>query len=73
MPVLKFIKILKTFHIVQWEIAISADDNTTTARWYYLNFLPFMRKHVHINFIDQNYLVMIIKNKVWRIAYAFMK
>ena len=73
MPVLKFFKILKTFHIVQWEIAFSADDNTTNAKWYYLNFLPFMRKHVHINFIDQNYLVLVIKNKLWRMAYAFIK
>lgn len=70
---LKFFKILKTFHIVQWEIAISTDDNTTNARWYYLNFLPFMRKHVHINFFDENYLVLIIRNKAWRMAYAFMK
>jgi hypothetical protein len=70
---LKFFKILKTFQIVQWEIAYSADDNRTNARWYYINFLPFMRKHVHVNFFDENYLVLIIRNRAWRMAHAFIK
>lgn len=71
--ILKFFKILKTFQIVQWEIAFSADDNTKNAKWYYLNFLSFTRKHVHINFFDENYLVLLIRNKGWRIVHAFMK
>lgn len=71
--ILKFFKILKTFQIVQWEIAFSADDNTKNAYWYWLNFFPLTRRHVHINFIDQNYLVLVIRNKAWRIAYAFIK
>jgi len=73
MPVLKFFKILKTFQIVHWEIAFSADDYTENARWYWLNFFPVTRKHVYINFDDKNYLVLVIRNKAWRIAYAFMK
>jgi hypothetical protein len=72
-PVLKFFKILKTFQIVHWEIAFSADDYTENARWYWLNFSPLTRKHVYINFVDKNYLVLVIRNKAWRIAYAFMK
>lgn len=73
MPVLKFFKILKSFQIVHWEIAFSADDFTENARWYWLNFFPITRKHVHINFDDKNYLVLVIRNKAWRVAYAFIK
>jgi hypothetical protein len=71
--ILKFFKILKTFQIVQWEIAFSADDNTKNAYWYWLNFFPLTRRHVHINFIDENYLVFVIRNKAWQIAYAYIK
>jgi hypothetical protein len=73
MPFIKFFKILKTFQIVHWEIAFSADDYTKNARWYWLNFLAVTRKHVYINFDDKNYLVLVIRNKAWRIAHAFMK
>lgn len=73
MPVLKFFKILKTFQTVHWEIAFSPDDYTENAYWYWLNFFPLTRKHIHINFIDKNYLVLIIRNKAWRMAYAFVK
>jgi len=71
--VFKFFKILKTFQIVHWKIAFSADDYTENAYAYWLNFSPLTRKHVHINFVDENYLVLVIKNKVWRMAYAFIK
>jgi hypothetical protein len=69
----RFFKILKTFQIVQWEIAFSADDNTDNAYWYWLNFLPSTRQHVHVNFFDESYLVLVIKNKAWRVAHAFIK
>jgi hypothetical protein len=69
----RFFKILKTFQIVQWEIAFSADDNTDNAYWYWLNFLPLTRGHVHVNFFDESYLVLVIKNKAWRVAHAFIK
>lgn len=72
-PVLKLFKIFKTFQIVHWEIAFSSSDNTRNAWLYWLNFFPLTRQHVHINFVDENYLVLVIKNKVWRMAYAFIK
>lgn len=73
MSFLKFFKILKTFQIVQLEIAYCAEDYTENAYRYWLNFFPLTREHVHINFIDKNYLVLIIRNKAWRMAYAFLK
>lgn len=73
MPILKFFKILKTFKMVQWKMVVSADDNTENARWYWLNFFPLTKQYVRINFTEENYLLLVIKNKVWRIAYAFLK
>ena len=73
MPVFKFFKILKTFQIVQWKIAVSADDHTKNAYWYWLNFFPLTRQHVLINFMDENYFVLVIRNRAWRMAYVFIK
>jgi hypothetical protein len=73
MSVSKIFKILKTFQIVQWEMAISEAEDTKNAYWYWLFFFPITRKHIRINFIDENYLILVIQNRVWRMAYAFIK
>jgi hypothetical protein len=69
----KVFKILKTFRIVRWEITFCADDLTLNAYYYWLGFFPLTRQHVHINFMDKNYLVLGIRNRIWRMAYAFIK
>jgi hypothetical protein len=71
--IFKFFKIFRTFQVVQWEVAFSADDYEKNAYWYWLNFFPLTRQHVHINFMDENYLILIIKNRIGRIVYAFIK
>ena len=71
--ILKFFKMINTFQIVQWEIAYCADDYTENAYQYWLNFFPLTAGHIRINFFDENYLVLIIRNKAWRMAYAFIK
>ncbi len=73
MPLSKVIRIMRTFRIVNLEVAISNGDYITNARLYFLNFLPNTRRHVHVNFEDENYLTLIIRNNAWRIVYAFMK
>lgn len=71
--IFRILKVLKTFRIVEWEIAYSTEDNVKNAYWYWLNFFPLTRQHVHINFIDENYLIVVIKNKIGRMLYAFIK
>lgn len=71
--IFKILKVLKTFRVVQWEVAYSADDYEKNAYWYWLNFFPLTRQHVHINFMDENYLVLVIKNRIGRVVYAFTK
>lgn len=73
MSVMKIFKVLKTFQIVQWEMAISEAEDTENAYWYWLFFFPITRKHIRINFIDGNYLILVIQNRLWRMAYAFIK
>jgi len=71
--IFRILKVFKTFRIVEWEIAYSTEDNVKNAYWYWLNFFPLTRQHVHINFIDENYLIVVIKNKIGRMLYAFIK
>ena len=72
-PLGKFLKILKTFEIVEWQVSFSKDDYAANARWYWLNYFPLTIKHVRVNFFDENYLVLVIRNVPWRIVYAFIK
>ena len=68
----RFLKIIRTFRIRKLKMAISSSDNTINAKLYPLNFLPLTRQHIYINFIDENYLLLAIKNQPFRIIYALM-
>jgi hypothetical protein len=69
----KMFRALKTFRIKKYEIAIDTGDNLLNVWLYPLNFYPTARKHLHINFFDENYLVFEIRNTPWRLIHAFMK
>jgi hypothetical protein len=69
----KFFNVLKTFRVIEWKVAISSSDTLENAWLYPLNFLPYSRQHVQINFTDENYLVLTVRNKPLRIIYALMK
>ena len=60
----KMLNILKSFQVTTLEVGISSSDYITNARWYFLNFLPRIREHVHVNFADENYLNLEIRNNV---------
>ena len=68
----RFFEIIRTFRISQLKIAIGGSDNVINAKLYPLNFLPLTRQYVYINFIDENYLLLTIKNQPFRIIYALM-
>jgi len=69
----KFFDLLKTFRVVKWQMAIDTGDSIKNAWLYPLNFFPHIGKHLYINFTDENYLVLKIRNAPWKLAYAFMK
>lgn len=69
----RIFKLLESFRISESRFALSSDDETWNARWYWLNFFPLTRKYLEINFAGKNFLLLVIKNKVWRVVYAFIR
>lgn len=70
---MKGIRVIKTFRVNEWQLAIDTGDHTRNAQLYPLNFLPYAFKHLHINFRDENYLVLKIRNRPWKILYALLR
>ncbi|MFI5187142.1 MAG: hypothetical protein ACHQF0_10480 [Chitinophagales bacterium] len=69
----KFLNLIKTFRVTKWQIAIDTGDCIKNAWLYPLNFYPSTRHHLLINFSDENYFLIVIRNAPWKLAYAFMK
>ena len=69
----KLIRVLKTFRVTEWQLAVDTGDHTVNAQWYPMNFLPYTYKNLQINFIDENYLVLKMRNRPWKIVFAFLR
>jgi hypothetical protein len=69
----KFFNVIKTFRVKKWQIVVDTGDVSQNAWLYALNFSPRIRQHLYINFTDENYLLLIIRNAPWKLAYAFLK
>lgn len=69
----RFLNIFLTFRVIEWQLAIDANENHNYLILYPFNFLPYLAKHVHINFQDETYLFLRIRNQPWRILYALIK
>ncbi|HEV8506892.1 MAG TPA: hypothetical protein VGQ53_15885 [Chitinophagaceae bacterium] len=63
----------RSFRITRWQIAIDSGDGMKNAWLYPLNFHPAFRNHLNVNFFDENYLFLEIRNAPWKIIYALMK
>ena len=68
-----FLNRLKSFRVIEWCIAIDTGDKIKNGWLYPLNFSPYTRQHLYINFMDENYLVLRIRNAPWMLAFAFLK
>ena len=69
----KLFKLLKTFRVTKWRIAIDTGDDVRNAWLYSLNFYPGIRRHFCVNFFDESYLLLEIRNAPWKMVYALMK
>lgn len=69
----KTIRLLKTFKVKRWNLAVCNEDYTKTALLYPLNFLRPFQNHLHINFNEENYLFIEITNRPWKILLAMMR
>lgn len=66
-------RLLGSFTVEQWQLALDTGDATLNARMYPLNWTPVTRGHVQVNFIDENYLFLRIRNQVWKLLWAYWK
>ena len=77
MPVNRTLKkiaaVLKTIHVTEWQLAIDSGSYILNAKLYPLNYLPHTAQHIHVNFTDENYLMVKIRNRPWKILYAFLR
>jgi hypothetical protein len=69
----KLLNLIKTFRVTKWRIAIDTGDDVRNAWLYSLNFYPGIGRHVSVNFFDENYLLLEIRNAPWKIIYALTK
>jgi len=72
-PLHKIIRVISSFRVKEWQVGIDTGDYTNNAKLYPLNFLPDTFRHVEVNFRDDNFLFIKIKNRPWRILYAFLR
>jgi hypothetical protein len=66
------IKVIRTFRVIEWQLAIDTGDYSSNAQIYPLNFAKRTFGHLNINFRDENFLVLKIYNRPWKILYAFL-
>lgn len=69
----KMLRVIKTFRVTEWKLAIDTGDNVRNAQLYPLNYFPHLFKHLAVNFRDENYLVLTIRNRPWKMIYAFLR
>ena len=69
----KMIRVLQTFRVTEWKLALDTGDYTRNAQLYPLNFIPYTHEHLHINFTGENYLLLKIRNRPWNILVAYFR
>lgn len=69
----KMIRVLKTFRVTEWKLALDTGDYTRNAQLYPLNFIPYAAEHVHINFTGETYLLLKTRNRPWNILVAYFR
>jgi hypothetical protein len=65
--------VVRSFKVTECRLAIDIGDNAANARLYFLNYVPLTRGHLFVNFNDENHLVLKVRNRPWRIFYAFFR
>lgn len=67
-------RMVQTFHVKEYEVAISPQDYCIAGKLYPLNYLPASRlQNVFINFYGANYFMVKVVSAPWRMMYAFIR
>jgi hypothetical protein len=68
----KLFNLTTTFRVTKWQIAMDTGDYARNAWLYPLNFYAATRHHLYINFLDENYFLLEIRNSPWKLIMAFI-
>ena len=63
--------LLCSFTVERWQLALDTGDAAWNARLYPLSWMPRLKGHVNINFIDENYLYLRVRNQGWKLVWAY--
>jgi hypothetical protein len=69
----KIYRVIKSFQVSEWKLALDSGNYVTNAQIYPLNFFPKVFKHLFINFNGENYLVLKVSNRAWKMLYNYLK
>jgi hypothetical protein len=73
LQICRLIRVLNSFRVTEWELAIDTGDYTCNAQLYPLNFIPYAFEHLQINFTGDNYLLLKIRNRPVNILVAYFR
>ena len=68
----KLLGVIKTCRVTEWRLSIDTGDYVRNAQLYPLNFLPYAFRHLEVNFTDENYLVLKLRSRPWKMMYAYL-
>ncbi len=73
-PLQLIIDILRSFRVRQFKLQIDTDDYVWNA-WLFtpVYLIPGLRRHISINFMGRNGLVLQIENQLWRLGLAALR
>lgn len=69
----KMIRVLRSFRVQEWKLAIDTGDYPLNAQLYPLNFADRFRNHLLVNFNEENFLYVRIRNSPWRVLWAYLR
>jgi len=68
----KIMRVIKSFTVIRLELSLDTSDPVMNAQLFPLNFFPYPDgKWIHINFLEENYLLLHIRNTAGRMLRAW--
>lgn len=64
-------RVLRSFTVEKWELAVDTGDHTLNAKLYPVNYWKPCYRHLFINFHGDNYFYLKVHNRPWKLLYAF--
>ena len=66
-------QVLRSCTVQQWQLSIDTGDYAKNALLYPLTFYPALYGHLMINFTDENYFFIRIRNQLWKMLVAYLR